>query len=58
VQNDSLNLGGRFEYRFNDDWNGTLSASRSKVVIDDYSAFAWGSSEGAFFGQQRRLRHL
>ncbi|MCG8294830.1 TonB-dependent siderophore receptor [Pseudomonas entomophila] len=50
VQNDSLNLGGRFKYRFNDTWNGTLSASRSKVVIDDYSAFAWGSSEGAFFG--------
>ncbi len=46
VQNDSLNLGGRFEYRFNDDWSGTLSASRSKVVIDDYSAFAWGSEDG------------
>lgn len=42
VQNDSLNLGGRFEYRFNDDWTGTLSASSSKVVIDDYSSFAWG----------------
>ncbi|MBF8795645.1 TonB-dependent siderophore receptor [Pseudomonas monteilii] len=42
VQNDSLNLGGKFEYRFNDAWSGTLSASRSKVVIDDYSAFAWG----------------
>lgn len=50
VQNDSLNLGGRFEYRFNEAWTGTLSASRSKVVIDDYSSFAWGSSEGAFFG--------
>ncbi len=50
VQNDSLNLAGRFEYRFNEAWTGTLSASRSKVVIDDYSAFAWGSSEGAFFG--------
>ena len=50
VQNDSLNLSGRFEYRFNEAWTGTLSASRSKVVIDDYSAFAWGSSEGAFFG--------
>lgn len=48
VQNDSLNLGGRFEYRFNDTWTGTVSASRSKVVIDDYSAFAWGSSEGRF----------
>lgn len=46
VQNDSLNLGGRFEYRFNEAWTGTLSASRSKVVIDDYSSFAWGSEEG------------
>jgi iron complex outermembrane receptor protein len=46
VQNDSLNLGGRFEYRFSEAWTGTLSASRSKVVIDDYSAFAWGSEEG------------
>ncbi|MFJ4157018.1 TonB-dependent siderophore receptor [Pseudomonas sp. NPDC089752] len=46
VQNDSLNLGGRFQYRFNDAWSGTLSASRSKVVIDDYSAFAWGSEGG------------
>ena len=50
VQNDSLNLGGRFEYRFSDAWSGTLSASRSKVVIDDYSAFAWGSGTDAFFG--------
>lgn len=46
VQNDSLNLGGRFKYQFNDSWNGTLNASRSKVVIDDYSAFAWGSNGG------------
>ncbi len=46
VQNDALNLGGRFEYRFDEAWTGTLSASRSKVVIDDYSAFAWGSENG------------
>ncbi|HDS1748570.1 TonB-dependent siderophore receptor [Pseudomonas sp. M2] len=46
VQTDSLNLGGRFQYRFNDTWSGTLSASRSKVVIDDYSSFAWGSEAG------------
>lgn len=39
---DSLNLNGKFEYRFSDQWKGTLSAARSKVVIDDYSAFAWG----------------
>ncbi|AXA26142.1 TonB-dependent siderophore receptor [Pseudomonas putida] len=49
VTNDSLNLGGRFEYRFNETWTGALSASRSKVVIDDYSAFAWGSGDDAFF---------
>ena len=42
VSIDSLSLGGRFEYRFSDSWTGTLSASRSKVVIDDYSSFAWG----------------
>lgn len=39
---DSLNMNGRFEYRFSDVWKGSLSASRSRVVIDDYSAFAWG----------------
>ncbi|MGE8408826.1 MAG: TonB-dependent siderophore receptor [Pseudomonas sp.] len=42
VKMDSLNLGGRFEYRFNDAWTGSVSASRSRVVIDDYSSFAWG----------------
>lgn len=39
---DSLNLNGKFEYRFNDQWKGSVSAARSKVVIDDYSSFAWG----------------
>jgi iron complex outermembrane receptor protein len=39
---DSLNLNGSFQYRFNDAWAGKLSASHSKVVIDDYSSFAWG----------------
>ena len=39
---DSLNINGNFEYRFTDNWQGSLSASRSKVVIDDYSSFAWG----------------
>ncbi|ROL66553.1 TonB-dependent siderophore receptor [Pseudomonas vranovensis] len=46
VSIDSLNLGGRFEYRFSDNWTGSVSASRSKVVIDDYSSFAWGSGGG------------
>ncbi|WP_248752873.1 TonB-dependent siderophore receptor [Pseudomonas sp. MWU15-20650] len=39
---DSLNLNGKFEYRFSDQWKGNISAARSKVVIDDYSSFAWG----------------
>ncbi|QBF27874.1 TonB-dependent siderophore receptor [Pseudomonas tructae] len=51
VSIDSLNLGGRFEYRLSDNWTGIVSASRSKVVIDDYSSFAWGSSEGAHFSE-------
>ncbi|MGF6330729.1 iron complex outermembrane receptor protein [Pseudomonas sp. BS3782 TE3695] len=42
VTTDALNLNGNFEYRFNDQWKGNLSASRSRVVIDDYSSFAWG----------------
>ncbi|MGE7956018.1 TonB-dependent siderophore receptor [Pseudomonas sp. NPDC089530] len=42
VSSDALNLSGNFEYRFNDQWKGNLSASRSRVVIDDYSSFAWG----------------
>lgn len=39
---DSLNLNGKFEYRFSDQWKGSVSAARSKVVIDDYNSFAWG----------------
>ncbi|AIG01882.1 putative ferric siderophore receptor [Pseudomonas fluorescens] len=42
VSIDSLNLNGKFEYRFSDQWKGNISAARSKVVIDDYSSFAWG----------------
>ena len=42
VTTDALNLNGNFEYRFSDTWKGTVSASRSRVVIDDYSSFAWG----------------
>ncbi|MGH8367188.1 MAG: TonB-dependent siderophore receptor, partial [Pseudomonas sp.] len=38
----SLNLDGLFEYRFNEAWKASFSASRSRVVIDDYSTFAWG----------------
>ena len=50
VKSDSLNLGGRFEYRFNEAWTGALSASHSRVVIDDYSSFAWGCYGSASCG--------
>ncbi|MQT45777.1 TonB-dependent siderophore receptor [Pseudomonas helleri] len=38
----SLNMDGLYEYRFNENWKASFSASRSRVVIDDYSTFAWG----------------
>ncbi|KWU52512.1 TonB-dependent siderophore receptor [Pseudomonas palleroniana] len=52
---DSLNLNGKFEYRFSDQWTGSVSAAHSKVVIDDYSAFAWGGDTtglGNYFSAQ------
>jgi len=52
---DSLNLNGTFEYRFNDQWKGSVSAARSKVVIDDYSSFAWGgdtAGNGNYFSPE------
>ncbi|MGR2708571.1 TonB-dependent siderophore receptor [Pseudomonas sp. IB20] len=45
---ESLNLNGNFEYRFSDQWKGSVSAARSKVVIDDYSSFAWGGDTQGF----------
>ncbi|RMQ47093.1 Ferrichrome-iron receptor [Pseudomonas cichorii] len=55
---DSLNMNGRFEYRFNDAWKGSLSASRSRVVIDDYSAFAWGCYGSASCGAEAVPNHF
>jgi len=42
VVNNSVNASLKYQYVFNDQWNGSLSASQSRVVIDDYSAFPWG----------------
>ncbi|WP_313740588.1 TonB-dependent siderophore receptor [Pseudomonas sp.] len=58
VKSDSLNLGGRFEYRFDDNWTGALSASRSEVVIDDYSAFAWGCYGAASCAEEAVPNHF
>ncbi|CAI3108334.1 Ferric-anguibactin receptor FatA [Acinetobacter calcoaceticus] len=42
VVNNSVNSSLKYQYAFNDQWNGSLSASQSRVVIDDNSAFPWG----------------
>ncbi len=43
VVNNSLNASLKYQYAFNDQWNGSLSASQSRVVIDDYVVFPYGS---------------
>lgn len=43
VVNNSLNASLKYQYVFNDQWNGSLSASQSRVVIDDYIVFPYGS---------------
>lgn len=47
VRNESLNSSLRYQYQFNQDWTGRLSAAHSKVVIEDNSSFAWGCSYSA-----------
>lgn len=42
VVNNSVNASLKYQYAFNDQWNASLSASQSRVVIDDNSAFPWG----------------
>ncbi|MCY0389668.1 TonB-dependent siderophore receptor [Robbsia sp. Bb-Pol-6] len=39
---DALNLDARFDYQFSDAWQGTVAASRSRTMIDDNVAFAYG----------------
>jgi len=42
VSSDNLNTGLKYTYQINDNWTSHLSASQSRVVVDDYSSFAWG----------------
>ncbi|ENX15477.1 hypothetical protein F895_02023 [Acinetobacter sp. CIP 64.2] len=42
ITNESLNTGLKYIYQVNDSWTANLSASQSRVVVDDYSSFAWG----------------
>lgn len=43
VVNNSVNASLKYQYAFNDQWNGSLSAAQSRVVIDDYIVFPYGS---------------
>lgn len=43
VVNNSVNASLKYQYAFNDQWNASLSASQSRVVIDDYIVFPYGS---------------
>ena len=49
VKTDSNNLGLRFEYRFNADWQATLAANRNAFRRDDYTAFPYGCSSAGLF---------
>ncbi|RZF54615.1 TonB-dependent siderophore receptor [Acinetobacter halotolerans] len=42
VTNESLNASLKYSQQINDHWTANLSASQSRVVVDDYSAFPWG----------------
>ncbi|SME95044.1 iron complex outermembrane recepter protein [Trinickia caryophylli] len=39
---DALNLSGRFDYRFDDAWRAYVAVGRSRTMIDDNAAFAYG----------------
>ncbi|MDB5918004.1 MAG: TonB-dependent receptor [Massilia sp.] len=50
VDTTSTNAGLRFEYRFNDAWNATVSMNKHWFKRDDYTAFPYGcSNEGDGF---------
>ncbi|OTG98643.1 TonB-dependent siderophore receptor [Acinetobacter sp. ANC 4973] len=41
VTNASLNASLKYSYQINNNWTTNLSASQSRVVVDDYSSFAY-----------------
>ncbi|MBP8005681.1 MAG: TonB-dependent siderophore receptor [Acinetobacter sp.] len=42
VTNESLNASLKYSHQINENWSANLTASQSRVVVDDYSAFPWG----------------
>ncbi|MES2069338.1 MAG: TonB-dependent siderophore receptor [Pseudomonadota bacterium] len=43
------NIGLRFEYKFNDNWQASLSANKHEFKRDDYTAFPYGCSSAGLF---------
>ncbi|RUP37826.1 MAG: TonB-dependent siderophore receptor [Acinetobacter sp.] len=50
VINQSLNTGLKYNYQINKDWSANLSASQSRVVVDDYSAFPYTFDQNGNYG--------
>jgi iron complex outermembrane receptor protein len=51
VETDSGNIGLRFEYQLNADWNTAFAVNRHSFKRDDFAAFPYGcASEGLFPG--------
>ena len=44
VETTDTNIGARFEYKFANDWNATVSANQHQFRRDDYTAFPEGCS--------------
>jgi iron complex outermembrane recepter protein len=49
VKTDTYNVGLRFGYRFNQDWNGTLAVNRHVFKRDDFAAFPYGCASAGLF---------
>lgn len=49
VKISSLNMDVRFDYELSKQWRTYVALSRSRTVIDDNVAFAFGSTAGVFF---------
>jgi iron complex outermembrane receptor protein len=49
VKADSANIGLRFAYQLNTDWNLSLAANRHRFKRDDYAAFPYGCTSAGLF---------
>ncbi|CAN7216783.1 TonB-dependent siderophore receptor [Pseudoduganella sp. LjRoot289] len=49
VKTESSNIGARFAYQFNQDWNATVTANSHSFKRDDYTAFPYGCDAEALY---------